>query len=1017
MQAKKLIEVAMPIKEISAESVRDKSIRSGHISTLHLWWARRPIPVSRAVVFASLVPDPLDNDCPPIFKEAVISILGKESNIGDPYKPYKDIPFTSAIDEMEDNLRNRLLMFIGKFSDKYCENERIGKPTNPKDLISDFSLIKSENKNNEEILNKARKLIFIAHNHKSGDNYQKLINIYEKNYKNIKDAENALFEVTDWCDKGDELKEFKKNIDNSISSYLEMMPKVFDPFTGGGSIPLEAARLGCKSYGNDINPVAHIIQKASLEFPQRFGKPITYSKDTFKNKYGSDELISWCRENGKHPDADKLYIDINNRLAFDVEYYSKLILKKTEEKIGKFYPSDSIGKKPQAYYWIKVSKCINPTCRAEVPMLKHFYLSQRRSAPQNKWVHFKPIISSNKIDLEIGHGVSNDEGWNNRGNMKCPICGNTTDIKEIKKQSNEGLLKDRLFAVIEESKDGKLYRKPTKEEVEIIEKIDNQEIPQELMQKNSAGGDTLSWGIKKWGEIYSKRQLLFMHSVINEIKQLTKDLNLEFEYKKAIFTYLAILVDRVAMRNNKHSRWHVQQDTIENIFGRQAISMIFDYPEMNPFSSFTSSAPNQIGQIIDYIKSESHNFNYTICNNSESGDHMQFDKKYLSAVVTDPPYYDAIAYADLSDFFYLWLKRSLNEFYPQAFATPQTPKSEECTALKHHHENDYEKAKNHFENKLLNIFSVIENQTNGLVSIMFAHQSTEAWTTLCNSILGANMNITGSWAIDTESTVGLKSNKAYLSSSVTVSCVPSTKSGLGDFKNVKKSIEEKVAIEVDYLYKMGFRGSDLLTACFGQAVSEFGKFESVEKADGSVVTVQELLEIARESAFNALLKGFEGDDFTKFYIGWLQLFGFTANEHNTAMRIVQIGLSIRVNDLYKENILLLNNNESTLANYSERVAINKNIGERSNSSIIDIVHKAMWLYKGTSRNLLLEFISKVADSPESSFWRVLTSLCEILPNGTDDYSQANGLLSNKDSLIKESRLIINNINQQGQLEF
>jgi putative DNA methylase len=159
---KKLIEVALPIKEISAESVRDKSIRHGHISTLHLWWARRPLPVCRAVVFASLVPDPLDENCPQAFIDAVNLLLAKDPNTRqDPYKPYDDIPYTAAIDPMEDNLRNRLLMFIGKFSDQFIQK---GGKVPAKDLIHDACLIKWDNKNDEKILNIARKLIWVAHN-------------------------------------------------------------------------------------------------------------------------------------------------------------------------------------------------------------------------------------------------------------------------------------------------------------------------------------------------------------------------------------------------------------------------------------------------------------------------------------------------------------------------------------------------------------------------------------------------------------------------------------------------------------------------------------------------------------------------------------------------------------------------------------------------------------------------------------------------------------------------------------
>ncbi|MCP4020654.1 MAG: DUF1156 domain-containing protein, partial [Desulfobacteraceae bacterium] len=287
----------------------------------------------------------------------------------------------------------------------------------------------------------------------------------------------------------------------------------------------------------------------------------------------------------------------------------------------------------------------------------------------------------------------------------------------------------------------------------------------------------------------------------------------------------------------------------------------FDYPEVYPFTESSGGIHNMIDWITRYIVSEKNDF-WTICNNSSSGEKNQFPEKFITTVVTDPPYYDAIAYADLSDFFYVWLKRSLGDVYPLNFATPQTPKTEECTALKHHHNDSKIEAKQHFENKLLQISDAIEHQTSDLVSIMFAHQSTEAWTTLCNSILGARMNITGSWAVDTEManrSLGLAG--LVLASSVTVACKPAQRQGIGDYKSVKKAIEKTVAKQVDELYRLGFRGADLLTACFGQAVSQFGKYEKVEKADGSEVTVAELLDMAKESAFNALLKGFEGDDF------------------------------------------------------------------------------------------------------------------------------------------------------------
>jgi putative DNA methylase len=1015
-QPKKLIEVAMPIKEISAESVRDKSIRHGHISTLHLWWARRPLPVCRAVVFASLVPDPLDKNCPLAFKDAVELLLGKANNPGDPYKTYSDIPWTAIFDPMEDNLRNRLQMFIGKFTEDMQQHLLHNKPKPAAGkMLSDFSMIKWDNKNNEKIINKARQLIWVAHNAASGKSATELIADFNSHYSAIKKTEQELYSIPDRHIAIDKVNEREAMLHQAIEAFLDKMPKVFDPFAGGGAIPLEAARLGCRSFGNDINPVAHIIQKGSLEFPQKYGKPITYTKDEFIKIYGQEAWNNHTNDNLVFQNGEAIAVNIANRLSYDVEYYILHLLKLTSLDIGHLYPTDSYGKKPIIYYWARIGICTNPTCKAEVPLLRSLYLCNK----SDKIVYLNPIINGKNVDFTISYGKTEKEGFCKRGNIICPVCQNATDVKFIKQQSLDNNLNSRLIAVIEESSETKKYRLPYQNEIDIISQVpEDVEVPQEAMQRNSGGGDTFGWGITKWGQLYTKRQLFAMHSFVKNLLKLEEITNAaNDDYGKAISTYIALFVDRMATRLTAFGLWNTKAETLEHAFARQAIPMVLDFPETNPFSRSTGGAYNQLDWIIRYIETESSNSFYSICNNTSSGDTNQFENKSINAVVTDPPYYDAIAYADISDYFYVWLKRTLGNLYPYNFATPQTPKSEECTALKHHHGGDLEKAKRHFETKLSHIFSTIENQTNGLVSIMFAHQSTEAWTTICNSILGARMNITGSWAIDTERTSGVKVDKAFLASSVTVSCLPIIRQGIGSFKEVKIAIEKTVSKEVDELYLLGFRGADLLTACFGQAVSEFGKYEKVEKADGTEVTVAELLELARESAFNALLKGFDGDDYTKFYIGWLQLYGFVESEHSTAMRITQVGLSINIQDLYKDHILLSVKSKATLATFSERIHLDKHLGEKPGSFLIDQVHRAMALYKGTNRNALLQYISKMASSTESSFWRVVTSLCEVLPSGCDDHQQATGLHANKDSLIRESKNTIKEPSEQGKFDF
>ena len=409
--------------------------------------------------------------------------------------------------------------------------------------------------------------------------------------------------------------------------------------------------------------------------------------------------------------------------------------------------------------------------------------------------------------------------------------------------------------------------------------------------------------------------------------------------------------------------------------------------------------------IIRYIDSENTDIP-SYMKNASSGEKNQFGQNGLEAVITDPPYYDAIAYADLSDFFYVWLKRTILDLYPLNFATPQTPKSEECTALKHHHENSLDNAFNHFENKLLQIFDAIEYQTRDIVSIMFAHQSTRAWTTLCNSILGARMNITGSWALDTEMTGALKVGKDYLASSVTVSCAPSTRAGIGDYREVQDQIHNLIRDEVRHLYSLGFRGADLLTACFGKAVSVFGRYESVEKADGSEVTVADLLEMARDAAFDAIVSDIDTDDLTKFYIGWLQLFGFSGAEHDNVRRITQIGLSVELSDIYGHHLLVKKGDNSALGDMIARIKEETNVGLRAvRNADIDIAHRMMYLYGNALRGELLEYIAERAPAPESTVWRVLNSLAELLPQSKEikDGEWAKGLLANQDNLLKESR--------------
>lgn len=1012
MKAKKLIEVAMPIKEISAESVRDNRLAGGNIRTVHLWWARRPLPTCRAVVFASLVPDPLDEYCPQAFKDAVADILMSDRQ----YTPYKDIPYTAAYDPMEDNMRNRLMMFIGRFSPLCEENIKRGVKTSPADQLSDGSLIKWENHRNKTILNKARKLIWIAYNSESHPDlsYWELSDSFEQSLRAVEDAENKLYNCVNRHLETDEVIALERNLHRAIDSFLGRMPIIFDPFAGGGAIPLEAARLGCRSYGNDINPVAHTIEKASAEFPQRFGKPIIFSIKDFDRLYGKEgkDILESHGESLFSSD----YIRIPNRLSFDLEFYAKKIIQMTKNDVGHLYPNDEQGNTAVAYYWARTARCSNPSCGAEVPLLRSLYLS----SSAKKSVYLKPVISGNTISFEIKKGKYDStqvDGFFHRGSITCPCCGNITDIDTVKRQSNSGGLRSKLLAIISETSSGKVYSIPSEAATRILTQEVNVEYrPEHAMVRNSNGGDTHPWGFSRWGDLFSDRQLNTINHFVKNFGIIKARLS-DSDYNRALVTFLAIWIDRLLPYNTTFGVYETGAEKVQRIFGRQAISMVFDYPESNPFCDSSGSAINMLSWLLKYLDSESSCPFYASFTNASSGDKLQFEPKSLTSVVTDPPYYNAIAYADCSDFFYVWLKRMIGDLYPITFSTPQTPKTEECTALKYHHNGDEEKANHHFENKLTEIFDAIELQTHDIVSIMFAHQSTVAWTTLCNSILGARMSITGSWPLDTELSTGMKTDKAFLESSVTVACRPSERKGFGDYKDVKKAIVQKVEKEVEDLYALGFRGADLLTACFGQAVSEFGKYKVVEKADGSEVKVSELLEMARNSAFNSLLKGVQGDDFTRFYIGWLQMNGMGETDFDDATKFTRVGMPVDVSDIFARKLLIREGKKQHLATAAEHLGNSTTQGTHPEDSLIDQVHRAMLAYEKGDRHLLLTLLHNIgAEDQSAPFWRLVASLKELLPEGKD-LKSVEGLLGNSDNLRQESREVDQHKPEQMSFDF
>ncbi|MFH1132388.1 MAG: hypothetical protein V1754_13715, partial [Pseudomonadota bacterium] len=468
-----------------------------------------------------------------------------------------------------------------------------------------------------------------------------------------------------------------------------------------------------------------------------------------------------------------------------------------------------------------------------------------------------------------------------------------------------------MVAVIVEGKDGKDYRmvedsdisafvcaeqfKPEKPGEYIVPEINAPGAPSDAGAHRSISVDI--YGFKTFGSLFNPRQLLSMQTFVTCLRDALTELEYDAhdkDYRKSVAAYLGLWVSRLSQRLNNICFWDLGYEKINNAFGRQAIPMTWDFCEANIFSESTGSAIGQLDWVLYFITHESSPSNVLIhpsgvlCTDAAR---IPLEAKSTDVVVTDPPYFDAIAYADLSDFFYVWLKRGLGNVFPEVFITPLTPKSEEAVAHKHRHHGNREKGKEHFQRKLTECFKESKRlcNINGVIAVMFAHQSSEAWTALISALFQAGLTVTSTFPIDTELTTALKRNVSALASSITVVCRPREIGTAVSFRDVRHEIERVVTESVHRFWNYGFRGADLIVACYGPAVGVFGKYERVEKKDGTPVEIPELLELARKIARDAIAGEFRGDNLSTLYYVWTNIYGAAEQAWDDARLVVQIG--------------------------------------------------------------------------------------------------------------------------------
>ena len=743
---------ALPLEKINAESAREKSIRHGHPSTLHLWWARRPLAAARAVIWSSLVDDPSSH------------------------------PDKFPTEEEQNRERQRLFRILE-------------------------DLVVWENSNDERVLEAAKAEILKS----TGGN----------------------------------------------------PPELLDPFAGGGAIPLEAQRLGLKAHAHDLNPVAVMINKAMIEIPPRFSGMAPVNPDARTSKMSQ----AWSRAQG---------------LAEDVRYYGEWMKQEAYKRIGHLYPKVKVPREQGggeatviAWIWARTVKCPNPACGCEMPLASSFVLSKKKG--KEAWV--KPIPDGDRVRFEVQSGKCPKEYESyktGRGaTFKCPCCGEVTSDEYVKQEGKEGRINSQLMAVVAEGKRGRIYCSPGEEHIFAaqVERPDNG--PTGILPDNPRWFSPPAFGMDHYDDLFTPRQLTALttfSALVAEAQQKAEadaiaagmandHLPLRSggqgarAYGEAVGVYLAFVLDRIADRGSSICSWDSSREGLRNTFGRQAIPMVWDYAEANPFSNSSGCFDNMLEWVTKCI------LEFPASQVAEVG---QFDAQRDCSlrdimVSTDPPYYDNIGYADLSDFFYVWMRQSLKETYPELFSTMLVPKAEELIATPYRHDGNVEEAKEFFEDGMLFACQqmYLYARENIPVTIYYAYKQSDSdadgtassgWETMLSAVVNAGFAITGTWPMRTEmANRSIASGTNALASSIVLVCrkrpedAPQTTR-----RNLINILRRELRPALKKLQDSNIAPVDLAQSAIGPGMGVFSRFKQVLEADGTPMPVRSALKIINE---------------------------------------------------------------------------------------------------------------------------------------------------------------------------
>jgi len=899
----RLIETDFPLRAVSEQSVREKNIRHGHISTLHIWWARRPLAASRATALAALLPD-------------------------DPKR------------------RNGFLLLV--------------------EQIAPWEVVSGQDPGGARLLEKARQLIREAHGGRA--------------------------------------------------------PRVLDCFAGGGAIPLEALRLGCETYALDCNPVAVLLNKAVLEFPQK-RYPAVLTAPTHPPDQGTLGL------------RDQREV---NPLLEAVKHWGNWVLEEARKELAQFYPADRDGSIPVGYIWARTLPCQNPACGAEIPLMRQTWLAKKdRKQVALRLIPHKP---ARRVDAEIVEGSRIDfdpeEGTVSRAHVKCPVCGGTMDDDTTRKLFREGKAGQRMMAVVlhHPKRTGKTYRLPTerdlaayhdaetalkKKSAQLREEWGIEPVPDEpLPPLETLGFRVQRYGLTRWGDLFNTRQKLALITFADKVRQAHARMtaaSTDPELAKAVTTYLAVTYDMMAVSCNTLCRWENTRELIADVFSRQALPMLWDFGELNPLSAGSGSW----SKVFYYLSGVIQNTTASLDLQSSSQVHhasataLPWPDDHFDAVLTDPPYYDNVPYSDLSDFFYVWLKRTIGDLYPDLFATPLTPKSEEMVADASK-ANGMGNAMRRFEQMLTQAFAEIRRvlRPDGIAVIVFAHKTTAAWETVINALLKAGLYMTASWPIHTEMQARLRAqDSAALASSIYMVCRKRTSSAVGEFGKVRREIEDRISRKLAQFWDEGIRGADFFMSAIGPAVEAFGKYERVEKLSGEPVTVAELLEYVRkvvsEFALERILRSAQlggVDGLTRFYLLWRWTFNHARVPFDEARKLAT-GAGVELTENWDAGGLVQKQKDHVVVlSPQERARDDRFARQDRFTTMIDALHRAVALWERNRTKELAEHLAETYGGNEV-FWQVAQAISEALPDGDKEKQALQGLLYGRKSYGSERKLL------------